>query len=76
MEEDPPREDEPFDFLAKPEKFYMNVETVGNLKPKEVIAKVRLSSYRNVCILILAHAMTGLRGATNETGKSNPWPEV
>ncbi|KAF8592364.1 hypothetical protein K439DRAFT_1400124 [Ramaria rubella] len=39
VEEDPPREDEPFDFLAKPEKFYMDVETVGSLKPKEVITK-------------------------------------
>ncbi|KAF8528988.1 DNA-directed RNA polymerase, partial [Hysterangium stoloniferum] len=39
VEEDPPREDEPFDFLAKPEKFYMTVETVGSLKPKEVIIK-------------------------------------
>jgi DNA-directed RNA polymerase II subunit RPB3 len=41
VEEDPPREDEPFNFLAKPERFYMNVETVGSLKPKEVVAKVR-----------------------------------
>ncbi|KAF8525381.1 DNA-directed RNA polymerase [Gautieria morchelliformis] len=39
VEEDPPREDEPFDFLANPVKFYMNVETVGNLKPKEVVTK-------------------------------------
>jgi DNA-directed RNA polymerase II subunit RPB3 len=44
-EEDPPREDEAFDFLAKPEKFYMTVETVGSLKPKEVITKVRCASH-------------------------------
>jgi len=39
IEEDPPREDEPFDFLAKPEKFYITVETDGSLKPREVITK-------------------------------------
>jgi DNA-directed RNA polymerase II subunit RPB3 len=55
VEEDPPREEEPFDFLAKPVKFYMNVETVGNLKPKEVIAKVRLVSCVNDPILFLIH---------------------
>ena len=49
VEEDPPREDEAFDFLAKPEKFYMDVETVGNLKPKEVIARV--------CIFLLFDVM-------------------
>ncbi|GJJ07441.1 hypothetical protein Clacol_001643 [Clathrus columnatus] len=39
IEEDAPREDEPFDFLAKPERFYMTVETVGSLKPRDVIFK-------------------------------------
>lgn len=43
IEEDPPREEDPFDFLAKPEKFYMTVETVGSLRPREVIIKVSLS---------------------------------
>lgn len=31
--EDPPQEGEPFDYSAKPEKFYLNVETVGSLEP-------------------------------------------
>lgn len=39
-EEDPPREDERFDFMAKPEKFYFDVETVGSLSPQEVIMRV------------------------------------
>lgn len=68
VEEDPPREDEPFDFLAKPEKFYMNVETVGNLKPKEVVAKVRLFSDLAVSTPFHPLNWTGVGGATNKTG--------
>jgi DNA-directed RNA polymerase II subunit RPB3 len=41
-EEDPPRDDELFDYLAKPRKFYMTVETDGSLGPQEVIMKVLL----------------------------------
>lgn len=68
VEEDPPREDEPFDFLAKPEKFYMNVETVGSLKPKEVVAKVCLFS--DLAVSTSSHPLhwTGVGGATNKTG--------
>lgn len=40
-EEAAPREDEVFDFHAKPTRFYFDVETVGNLSPKEVVTKVR-----------------------------------
>lgn len=38
-EEDPPRDDEPFDYLAKANKFYMEVETDGSMAPKEVVLK-------------------------------------
>ncbi len=39
-EEEPPRDDEPFDFNAKPGKFYFEVETDGSLGPQEVVMKV------------------------------------
>ncbi|KAF8161101.1 DNA-directed RNA polymerase II, subunit 3 [Crassisporium funariophilum] len=39
QEEEPPREDEPFDFNAKPNKFYFEVETDGSLGPQEVVMK-------------------------------------
>lgn len=39
-EEEPPRDDVPFDYLARPNRFYMEVETDGSLAPKEVIMKV------------------------------------
>ncbi|EKM54464.1 uncharacterized protein PHACADRAFT_258319 [Phanerochaete carnosa HHB-10118-sp] len=38
-EEDPPREDEPFDYMAKANKFYMEVETDGSMTPKDVVLK-------------------------------------
>jgi DNA-directed RNA polymerase alpha subunit len=40
-EEEAPRDDEVFDFNAKPRKFYFEVETDGSLGPQEVIMKVR-----------------------------------
>lgn len=40
QEEEPARDDEPFDFLAKPTRFYLTVETDGSLGPQEVIMKV------------------------------------
>ncbi|CDK25071.1 unnamed protein product [Kuraishia capsulata CBS 1993] len=37
--EEPPVPDAKFDYAAKPDKFYFNVETVGSLKPNEVVNK-------------------------------------
>lgn len=41
--EDALADDAPFDYLAKPNKFYIEAETVGSLAPKEVVMKVRPS---------------------------------
>ncbi|EWC47624.1 DNA-directed RNA polymerase II subunit RPB3 [Drechslerella stenobrocha 248] len=35
--EEPPQENEPFDYDAAPTKFYMDVETVGSLPPDEIL---------------------------------------
>ena len=43
-EEEPPRDDEPFDYNGKPQKFYFEVETDGSLGPQEVVMKVGLES--------------------------------
>jgi DNA-directed RNA polymerase II subunit RPB3 len=43
-EEVEPRDDEPFDYNAKANKFYLNLETDGSLGPQEVIMKVRPTS--------------------------------
>lgn len=34
---------DPFDFNAKPSRFYYDVETVGQLPPEEIVAKVSFS---------------------------------
>ncbi|KAI0779721.1 DNA-directed RNA polymerase [Fomes fomentarius] len=39
QEEEPPRDDVPFDYNAKPNKFYMEVETDGSLGAQEVVQK-------------------------------------
>jgi DNA-directed RNA polymerase II subunit RPB3 len=52
-EEDPPRDDEPFDFTAKPRKFYFEVETDSSLGPQEVVMKVRPSSELHAQTLFL-----------------------
>lgn len=39
MHEEPPPDDAVFDYTAKPNKFYIEAETVGSLAPKEVVMK-------------------------------------
>lgn len=41
-EEDAPGDDEPFDYDAKPQKFYLDIETVGSLSSQEVVMKVKI----------------------------------
>ncbi|KAL5528446.1 hypothetical protein ACEPAF_7582 [Sanghuangporus sanghuang] len=71
-EEDPPREDEPFDFNAKPEKFYFEVETVGSLSPSEVVLKgiseLQLKLANLILALKPADAMFDTGGATQVNG--------
>jgi hypothetical protein len=40
-EEEPPKENEAFDYTAIPKRFYFEVETVGSVSPQEVVLKVR-----------------------------------
>lgn len=53
-EEDAPRDDEVFDYNAKPNKFYFEVETDGSLGPQEVVMKVcpravSTAPYSHIC---------------------------
>ena len=45
-EEEPPRENEAFDYSAVPKRFYFEVETVGSVSPQEVVMKVRICNIR------------------------------
>ncbi|KAH9858626.1 DNA-directed RNA polymerase [Lenzites betulinus] len=56
-EEEPPRDDLPFDYNSKPEKFYMDVETDGSLGPQEVVMKGLQELQTKLANLIL-----GLKG--------------
>ncbi|KAF7792393.1 hypothetical protein EIP86_003430 [Pleurotus ostreatoroseus] len=78
-EEEPPRDDEPFDFNAKANKFYMEVETVGNLSPQEVVMRGLQSLQGKLAGLILglkqepeAEVPPAAAGAWNVGGSPRP----
>lgn len=85
-EEEPPRDDLPFDYNAKPSKFYMEVETDGSLGAQEVVQKVRLSWFtrslapvimRSATVSAVAHSSTtGSSRTTDKTGQSHSRPET
>jgi DNA-directed RNA polymerase II subunit RPB3 len=56
-EEEPPRDDEPFDYNAKPSKFYFEVETDGSLSPQEVVMKVCFDRGDNISPLTAFHTI-------------------
>ncbi|KAG2750240.1 insert subdomain of RNA polymerase alpha subunit [Suillus brevipes Sb2] len=81
-EEEAPRDDEVFDFNAKPRKFYFDVETDGSLGPQEVIMKVRdptfvfqYSQQTHSPLLFPRSRGTGSCRVADETCKSNTWVE-
>ncbi|KAI9449409.1 DNA-directed RNA polymerase II, subunit 3, partial [Lactarius psammicola] len=60
-EEEPPRDDEPFDYNGKPQKFYFEVETDGSLGPQEVVMKGLTELQTKLANLIL-----GLKSDPND----------
>ncbi|KIJ61314.1 hypothetical protein HYDPIDRAFT_116070 [Hydnomerulius pinastri MD-312] len=72
-EEEPPRDDEAFDFNAKPGKFYIEVETDGSLGPQEVMMKGLAELQTKLANLILglkapSELSGGDSGANGTTG--------
>ncbi|PPQ67312.1 hypothetical protein CVT25_005896 [Psilocybe cyanescens] len=65
-EEEPPRDDEVFDFNAKPNKFYFEVETDGSLGPQEVVMKGLAELQTKLANLIL-----GLKSGPDHDMASN-----
>ncbi|ROT43273.1 DNA-directed RNA polymerase II subunit RPB3 [Sodiomyces alkalinus F11] len=56
-QEDPPQEGEPFDYNAKPSKFYFDVESTGNLDPDQIIQEgIKVMQEK---IALLLHSLTG-----------------
>lgn len=60
-EEEAPRDDEPFDYTGKPQKFYFEVETDGSLGPQEVVMRGLTELQTKLANLIL-----GLKSDPNE----------
>ena len=56
-EEEAPCDDEPFDYNAKPQRFYFEVETDGSLGPQEVVMKV-CRNFLLIFLLFLCEMMT------------------
>ncbi|KAF5108533.1 hypothetical protein DV495_004079 [Geotrichum candidum] len=52
--EEPPKENEPFDYNAKPDNFYFNVETIGSMKPDDVIVKGIDVLQKKIASIVLA----------------------
>ncbi|KAL0955923.1 hypothetical protein HGRIS_002115 [Hohenbuehelia grisea] len=78
QEEEAPRDDEPFDYNAKPNKFYMEVETDGSLGPQEVIMKGLGELQEKLGLLIIGlkpPAEDDLMSGVNAQGdQAGGWP--
>ena len=72
-EEEAPQEDALFDYNAKPDRFYMEVETDGSMGPREVILKVRVthSSYAR-----WLNFMSGTERAADKVGRTSSRFEI
>ncbi|KAF7315646.1 Mechanosensitive ion channel protein [Mycena indigotica] len=70
-EEEPPREDEVFDFNAQPRKFYFEVETDGSLGPQEVVMQGLAELQSKLAKIVLA-----LKKTEPDMVAGEPVPEV
>uniref|UniRef100_A0A060TFM9 DNA-directed RNA polymerase II subunit RPB3 n=1 Tax=Blastobotrys adeninivorans TaxID=409370 RepID=A0A060TFM9_BLAAD len=52
--EEPPKDGEPFDFNAVPDKFYMDLETVGQIRPRDVVLKGVSTLQQKLAEIIMA----------------------
>lgn len=77
-EEEAPRDDEPFDYNGKPQKFYFEVETDGSLGPQEVVMKASPESLYLDGELTCARwgQQTGSHRAADQAGQSHPRAQV
>lgn len=62
--EEPPKENDPFDYNAKPDKFYVNVESIGSMRPNDIVTKGMEVLMRKVANIVMAiEELEGGRGA-------------
>ncbi|RDB16969.1 DNA-directed RNA polymerase II subunit RPB3 [Hypsizygus marmoreus] len=80
QEEEPPRDNEPFDYNAQPRQFYFEVETDGSLGPQEVVMKGLAELQTKLANLILGlktqpelDMLTGGEQQTNGHAADGGW---
>ncbi|KAJ3516841.1 hypothetical protein NLJ89_g879 [Agrocybe chaxingu] len=75
LEEEPPREDEAFDFNAKPNKFYFEVETDGSLDPQEVVMRAPVKQTAPAAPAATSGGVS-IMGAASKTASKRPCEEA
>jgi len=71
-DEEPPRENEEFDYNTKPRRFYFEVETVGSVSPQEVVIKGLQELQTKLANLILAVQSSSELPGVPETNGVHP----
>lgn len=76
--EEPPIPGEKFDYSAKPDKFYINLETTGVLKPNEVFSKGCIELQNKIANIVfelgkLDQQNQSTQGAYDENMQGNPY---
>ncbi|KAJ7703177.1 DNA-directed RNA polymerase [Mycena rosella] len=71
-EEEPPRDDEAFDFNATPGKFYFEVETDGSLGPQEVVMQGLAALQSKLATIVLGLKKTEPNMVPGERGDEAP----
>jgi len=67
-EELAPGDDDPFDYIAQPERFYMDAEAVGSLSPKEVLQRGLAELQKNLGSLVHALTTSNTADDSNQDG--------
>lgn len=71
--EEPPKDTDPFDYNAKPDRFYLNVESIGSMKPNDIVLKGMDVLMKKVANIVLAiEELEGGRGAGGGAGPQGP----
>lgn len=68
--EEAPKENEPFDYNAKPDRFYINVESVGSMKPNHIVENGIEVLQKKVANIILA--LDKMEGGLAASGPGGP----
>jgi len=66
LSEEPPNPDEPFDYTAKPDKYYFHLESAGSMKPEDIMLQALSQLQAKLSV-----ANLGLMEEVNEMNRVN-----